>query len=211
MFKRIRKNLNRAAVIIPLCLILFCFFQVEAQAQYLKNDISLRLGRALMGSGDNKALIYQTKYTSHLNKLFALSANFGFLSSSDRWSDDAFMAHINSYYMVDAMASFAPIIKQKHILKLGGGGSYAYRTEISPSMASTYSATPNQGVFYLSDDENDFAAEGISKKHSIGWNMALDYTYLFTKNIGAGIGLQFINYTDGDIISSIGFHAGYRF
>lgn len=211
MFKRIRRKLNRAAVIIPLFLILFCFFHVEAQAQYLKNDVSLRLSRALMGSGDYRALLYQTKYTRHLNKLFALSGNFGFLSSSDRWSDDAFMAHMNSYYMVDATASFAPIIKQKHIFRLGGGGSYAYRTEISPSMASSYSGTPNQGVFYLSEDENDFTAEGISKKHSVGWNMVLDYTFLITRNLGAGVGLQFINYTDGDIISSIGLHAGYRF
>jgi hypothetical protein len=184
---------------------------VKAQSTYLKNDVSLRVSRALMGSGDYKAFMYQTRYTRHLNKLFAVSGNVGFLSSSDRWSDGAFMAHVNSYYMADVTASFAPIIKQKHIIRLGAGGSYAYRTEISPSMASTFSGTPDQGVFYLSEDKNDFVADGISKKHSTGLILLLDYTFLITRNLGAGIGLHFIGYTDGDIINSIGFHAGYRF
>lgn len=211
MFKHIRKKIIKAAIILPLSLMLFGLFHAEAQAQNLKNDISLRLSRAMMGSGDYRALLYQSKYTHHLNKFMALSGNFGFLNSSDTWSDDAFMAHMNSYYMLDATASFAPIIKQKHIFKVGVGGSYAFRTEISPSITSTNSATPDKGIFYLSEDENDYAAGGISKKHSAGWNMGLDYTFLFTRNIGAGIGLQLINYTDGDIIYSIGFHAGYRF
>jgi hypothetical protein len=113
--------------------------------------------------------------------------------------------------MANITASFAPIIKQKHIFKFGAGGSYAYRTEISPSLASKTSATPDGGVFYLSEDGSDFTADGISKKHSAGWNMALDYTFLVTRNLGAGLGLQFIVYTDGGVINTIGLHAGYRF
>jgi hypothetical protein len=78
-------------------------------------------------------------------------------------------------------------------------------------LASKTSATPDGGVFYLSEDDSDFTADGISKKHSVGWNMALDYTFLVTRNLGAGLGLQFIVYTDGGVINTIGLHAGYRF
>jgi hypothetical protein len=166
----------------------------------------------LLGSGDHRAFLYQTKYSRHLNKFFALSADVGFLSSAHDWNSRySTKAHINSYYMLNLTGSVAPIILQKHMVRLGGGGSYAYRTEVNPNMSGSYSGSSFQERYYVSEDETDAAAGGFGRQHVVGWHMQLGYTYLVTKNLTAGINLQLIYYMDSDIINSAGLHAGYRF
>jgi hypothetical protein len=113
--------------------------------------------------------------------------------------------------MLNLTASAAPIILQKHIIRIGGGGSYAYRTEVNP-MSGAYYSNSSKRVFYVSEDESDYAGGGFGREHVVGWNIQLGYSFLITKNLATGISLQLINYTkDGDMINSIGAHAGYRF
>jgi outer membrane protease len=192
----------RILYIILIQIALTAYFS-NAYAQDYKNEAGIRINRALLGSGDYRAFLYQNYYTRYLHKRIALTGSLGYLFSSDNWSDHSFMAHQDSYFIGDVSLRFVPLLIKKHALHIGGGGSYLYSTQVRSDIGSSYSGS-NTGLLII--DGND-----IGRFHYIGYHILLEYNFLVTRRLPIGARLQFANFGNGGVISSTGLQAAYRF
>ena len=167
---------------------------ITAKTQNSESKLDLRfgIGRALLGTGDMRAIMFENELNLNLNEYFVLGGGLGFGKSDYGVFDQA------SFIQVNTNIYYSPFRNnRKNDFRIGTGLSWYSVSDV------------NIISFYINGQRYDSDVE-LDSRNSIGYNVILENTYSITEKMMLGLKVFFQAYQSSDVNSGVLLKIGVR-
>lgn len=191
--------MRRFLIILGLFLITHTLFGQKT----LPKSFELGLDYYILGDiGDYKGIAYHNKFIVDLSKSFDIQTSLHFISHSLTNDQDYSNRH-NVNYIINSYDLFIkPISKNKILIKMGGGLSFRYRSEIT----YLYSET----VYTVNGEMLRLIQNNYVKAFDYGYNIELSGNYFINNKIGCQLVADYFGFNAGTGTFSAGIGLFYR-